>query len=99
MPRIGTTVQKDKDASKVYAIQWSDFLAGRTITTSAWAIAGPDAALTYDTDSIVGTSCQARLSGGTAGQTYVVNNRITLSGSPTQTEERAFSVSVVDGIF
>lgn len=94
MPAIGKTVVKDKDAQKVYAIEWKDFLSGLTIANSVWTVAGPDSALTSDNPSIDGTQTKLRLAGGTAGSKYTVSNRITLSGNPQQIEERSFYIRV-----
>jgi hypothetical protein len=96
MPAIGSTVRKDKDAAKVYAIEWADYLEGKTITDAVWTIRDSDTALVFDSPSIVGTKTQARVLGGTVGRQYIVSCRITMSGTPAQIEEESFSVLVVE---
>lgn len=96
MPPIGKTVQKDKDAQKVYAIEWTDYLAGAGIDNSQWTITGPDSALTFDNAAVDGTKTSVRLLGGTLGEKYTVSNRITLTGAPSQVEERSFYIKVAD---
>ncbi len=91
------TFAKDPDASLLYVVDWTSWLpSGRTISTSAWTIAGPDAALTKDNETIVSGSMktQIRLLGGTEGREYTITNRIVTDGSPTQTADQSFSVAI-----
>jgi hypothetical protein len=92
------TMTKDPDAVLVYTWDWSAWLVGAaTITTSTFAIdSNPDNALTLDQDAIVSgsTSTRVRISGGTAGKTYVVRNRVVTNESPTQTDDRSVRIRV-----
>ena len=80
--------EKDPDAEKDYAIDWSErLLAGETITDSAWAVESDTedpALLVIEVDAphdptVVDGVCTCWLSGGTAGIKYKVTNRITTS--------------------
>lgn len=70
-----TTFKKDPDATLDYSIDWSAWLDSDVITASAWTLP-PDIteakASTY-TDSVA----TVWLSGGVAGASYEVSNRIT----------------------
>jgi len=74
---------KDPDAIKDYSVDWSAMLAeSETITDSSWAPSDP--ALIVESasphaPSILGGVCSCWLSGGVAGTTYTVTNRITTS--------------------
>lgn len=98
MPLIGSQIEKDPIADLPYEIDWSRWLAGGTLLTSSWTVAGDDSALTVDTPTIVSgtgsTITQCWLHGGTPGKTYRVTNRITASGTPTPKDDRSFFVVV-----
>jgi hypothetical protein len=83
------TFLKDPHAVLDYTIDWTHWLAGDTIATSEW-ILPVDLTLTAHTKTI--TSTTAWLSGGTAGESYTVTNRITTGGG--RTEDRSFTVRV-----
>lgn len=94
---------KDPSAVLDYRFDWaaltngtgeSDWLAsGETISTSTVTAAS---GLTVDSSSIVSSSTAviAWLSGGTAGQSYTVTNRVVTSGG--RTDERTITVKVTD---
>lgn len=66
-----------KDPSDVldYAVDWSRWLTdGDTVTASTWDV---PAGLTKGADSHASGKATVWLSGGTAGQQYVVTNHIT----------------------
>ena len=93
----GDLITKDPAASKIYQFDWTDYLTDlgvETIATSTFTITGPDSALTKDNESIVTGSykTQLRLIGGTLGKTYVIANKIVTTATPTNTDERSFSV-------
>lgn len=87
---------KDPDAVLDYAIDFSAWLvAGDSISTATWAIdVAPDADLAIDSSSIVGGVPTVWLSGGTAGETYVVRCRIVTSDS--RTDDRSIVVQMRD---
>ena len=87
-----TTFIKDPDAVLDYSIEWSKWLAGDQIQTSAWSVSDP--ALEAADDSNTATRTTVWLSGGVAGQSYTVTNRITTSGG--RTDDRSFVVQVED---
>lgn len=75
---------KDPDAVLDYAIDWTDWLASRgsdTISASAWIV--PDG-ITKDSDEFTDTVATIWLSGGTAGETYSLTNRVTTAGGRVQ---------------
>jgi hypothetical protein len=92
------TMTKDPDAVLVYTWDWSAWLVGAaTIATSTFAIdSAPDAALTLDQATIItgDTSTRVRISGGTAGKTYTVRNRVVTNEVPTQTDDRSVYIRV-----
>jgi len=83
------TFTKDPNAVLDYAIDWTRWLAGDQITTSEWLL---PAGLTKIADTKTASSTTVWLSGGTAGQSYIVTNRITTSGG--RTEDRSFTIRV-----
>ena len=84
------TFTKDPDAVLDYSIEWSKWLAGDQIQTSAWSVSDP--ALETADDSNTETRATVWLSGGMAGQSYTVTNRITTNGG--RTDERSFAIQV-----
>jgi hypothetical protein len=87
-----TTFIKDPDAVLDYSVDWSKWLAGDQIATSAWSVSDP--ALEAGVDSNTPTRTTVWLSGGVACQAYTVTNRITTSGG--RTDERSFVIQVQD---
>jgi hypothetical protein len=99
-----TQLTKDPDAVLNYGFDWADggandgattdtgWLQSDTITGSAWAVSGPDAALVVDSDTNDDTSTAATLSGGTAGRTYTVTNHITTASG--NEDDRSLSIRV-----
>ena len=81
---------KDPQAEKDYAVDWSAMLQdGETINASLWT---PDAGIVTADESINGGVCTVWLSGGTAGTTYNIVNRITTSRG--MIDERTVQVKV-----
>ena len=87
-----TTFLKDPDAVLDYSVDWSKWLAGDQIGTSAWSVS--DLALEATDESNTTTRTTVWLSGGTVGQSYTVTNCITTSGG--RTDERSFITQVQD---
>lgn len=80
---------KDPAAVLDYQIDWSDWLDDDTISTSTWTV---PAGITEESSSNTTTTSTIWLSGGTAGQTYtLVNKIITASG---RTDERSITINV-----
>lgn len=75
-----------------YSIEWSKWLAGDQIQTSTRSVSDP--AIEASNSSNAASRATASLSGGTAGQSYTVTNRITSSGA--RTDERSFIIQLQD---
>ncbi len=71
-----------KDPNEVldYVRDWSALLDTDTISSSTWT---PDVGITKDSSSNTTTTATVWLSGGTAGTTYGVLNRIVTAGGRT----------------
>ena len=87
-----TTFIKDPDAVLDYSVDWSKWLAGDQIEMSAWFVSDP--ALEATGDSNTTTRATIWLTGGVAGQSYTVTNRILTSGG--RTDDRSFTIQVQD---
>ena len=85
-----TTFIKDPDAVLDYSVDWSKWLVGDQIETSAWFVNDPS--LQPADDSNTTTRATIWLAGGEGGQLYTVTNRITTSGG--RTDERSFVIQV-----
>ena len=83
------TFTKDPNAVLDYTIDWTRWLASDQIATSEWLV---PAGLTKMADSKTASSATVWLSGGTAGQSYTVTNRITTAAG--RTEDRSFIAKV-----
>jgi len=86
------TYLKDPDAKLDFGFNWSDWLAtGETISTSEWDV---ETGITEDSDSKTTIKTSVWLSGGTAGTTYEITNKVVTSQS--RTDERTLSIRVVE---
>lgn len=86
------TFIKDPNASLQYGVSWASWLAaGEQITTSTWIV---PAGITGGTQSNTTTAATIRLSGGTAGQSYAITNRI--STNQGNTDDRTITIVVRD---
>jgi len=83
------TFTKDPNAVLDYSLDWTRWLDGDAIATSEWIV--PDD-LVRVTDSRTTKIATIWLSGGLAGQSYTITNRITTTGG--RTEDRSFAVKV-----
>lgn len=80
---------KDPSAVLDYAFDWSAWLGGDTITShTVTASSG----ITVVSSSATTTAVTAWLSGGTAGQAYMVTNRIETAAG--RTDERSIMIRV-----
>ena len=78
---------KDPDAILDYAFNWALWLGTDVISTSTWIL---DTGLTKVSDTNTSTLATVWISGGTAGATYNITNRITTAGG--RTEDRSPSL-------
>jgi hypothetical protein len=79
---------KDPNDVLDYEVNWSQWLpTGDTIATSEWFV--PDG-ITQDSESNTNTTTTIWLSGGTAGQSYALTNRITT----TQGRQRDRTITI-----
>tara|TARA_R100000951_G_scaffold105619_1_gene99536 strand:+ start:661 stop:1005 length:345 start_codon:yes stop_codon:yes gene_type:complete len=97
----GAVISKDPEANLVYGVDWSDYLnAGdnlasatatiQTITGDASPLAHPTAASTDV--SISSTQVNIRLNGGTVGNQYTVDCKITTNNGDT--DSRRFRIII-----
>ena len=80
---------KDPDAVLDYVIDWSAWLGVDTISTSTWTVA---AGITKVVDTKTTTTATIWLSGGTAGTSYTVADKIVTAGG--RTDERTLTIVV-----
>lgn len=96
----GTTKYKDTEDNAFYEADWTlRCVGGTTVSTSVWTIVDPTGiapTLVTSNPSILAGDLitQVFLSAGTAGTRYKVENKVTLSGTPTQTLERSFFLRI-----
>ncbi len=93
----GALLDKDPQAELPYVMDWTLWLgASAEIDTSEWFVAG-DATLLIDDDEIVtgNLTTQVFLSGGTVGKFVTVTNRITTDETPARTDDRSFTLRIV----
>ena len=82
---------KDPSAVLDYAFDWSAWLGDDTITSHTVTAAS---GVTVASSTATTTAVTAWVSGGTAGQTYTVTNRIVTTGG--RTDERTITLQVID---
>lgn len=82
---------KDPDAELDYRLDWSEWLASDTISTSTWSA---DTGITVTTSTNTTTTATVWLAGGTLGQAYTVTNRVVTAGG--RTDERSFLVVITE---
>lgn len=71
---------KDPDEVKDYSIDWLKLLGTDTIIASNWIV---PSGLTKDSDSFSDSATIIWTSGGSAGESYSLTNRITTAGGRT----------------
>lgn len=78
MPIIVGTLVKDPDETRMFKMDWSAQLDVHRIATSSWTV---PAGLTLVANGIVdgNTKSYMIVSGGTADQSYIVTNTITIT--------------------
>lgn len=72
---------KDPDSVLDYSIDWSQWLGSDTIVSSSWSVTS---GIAVDSNTNGTTSTTIWVSGGTAGTTYSLQNRIITSGGRTK---------------
>ncbi len=98
----GGLALKDPADILVYRFDWGTLNLddGVAIVTSVFTITlisgGSATPLTKDGESIVGGNrmTQLRLTGGTLGARYRIDNKITTNEIPAQTKERSFKLKI-----
>ncbi len=83
--------KKDPDEVLDYSLDWTTWLDGDTIATSTWTV---PSGITKDSDSTTTTATTIWVSGGTAGESYVLLNRIVTDGG--RTKDQTVLLDVVD---
>ena len=84
------TFIKDPDAVLDYKNDWSAWLDDDTIAASTWTALSDE--ITIDSDSFDDTTTTAWISGGVAGQSYIITNHITTASG--REDDRSFKVTV-----
>lgn len=80
---------KDPSAKKDYGFDWTDWLAGDTISASSWTVS---TGITNYATSNTDTAATVWLTGGTHGQDYLVTNQITTAGG--RIEQKSLKIQV-----
>jgi len=83
------TFYKDPDAVLDYTIDWETWLGSDTISTSTWTV---PSGITKNTDTNTTTTTTIWLSGGTAGISYDLLDRIVTAAG--RTEDRTIAIIV-----
>lgn len=81
---------KDPDAVVDFAVDWTAWLAGDTISSSTWTVPN---GITQASASNTPTKATIWLSGGAAQASYAVTNRIVTAGGRTQDQTILVAVS------
>lgn len=84
--------EKDPNATGSYLFDWTAWLAGDTISVSAWAPLPSDLTVTSSSNTTLTTMIV--LSGGTPGRTYRMRNRITTAAGLI--EDQTAELIIVD---
>ena len=87
----GYYIIKDPDADLDYSLNWSDWLAGDSISNAIWTV---DTGLTKHNEAISGSIATVWLSGGVLGVTYWVSCRVVTGNLIPRTEDRSFRVVI-----
>jgi hypothetical protein len=77
---LSWTPPKDPDEVKDYGVDWALLLDTDTISTSTWTV---PAGITKNSDSNTDTTTTVWVSGGTAGDSYLLQNRVVTAGGRT----------------
>lgn len=87
------SAQKEQDPQAIldYVIDWTAWLNGDTIATSAWTMHQD---LTPSNASNTTTTATVFITGGTSGKTYKVKNRITTANG--RADDETFDLIIRD---
>lgn len=91
---IRSTIKKHPTASKLYGIDWTDFVGANAVNAHTWSFEGPDNTLTVAGQSFTATSTTVLIGGGTLGAIYKVFCQVGINGSPGQVEVQHFFVEI-----
>lgn len=84
------TFRKDPHANLDYGFDWEDYLeSGETLNASVWTV---PSGLIEGSKQLGSISTKIWISGGTAGETYTVANKITTTDG--RIDERSFDIVV-----
>lgn len=86
--------EKHPNEARSYFIDWQRELRARTIISAHASIDGGDGQLEVDLVTVQDAVVRVRLTGGTAGHTYNIEQAVTLSDGDTLVEE--FLVYILD---
>ena len=96
--RVGVFIEKDPFAVLDYSLDWTNWMPSSntisSITVTAETISGDSAALTIDSSTNTSYIVTARISGGTAGNIYNVEYKITTNQGLK--DSRNFRIKVVE---
>jgi hypothetical protein len=83
----------DKDPDEVldYSVDWTNRLAGDTISTSAWSLVTASG-IVLGAASNTTTKTTTFLSAGTEGATAIIRNRVTTAGGRTMDETISINI-------
>lgn len=79
MARIPYWPDKDPNDTVAYSVDWSTRLGATTIATSEFSL--ESGSCTLGSDANTTTTASVSVSGGTQGETCVIQNRVTTSAS------------------
>lgn len=84
---------KDPDATLDYGVDWTKWLGVDNIASSEWSV---PTGITLVADELTAKTATVWLSGGTAGQSYRITNRVVTSSVPARVDERSMTIRVVE---
>lgn len=94
MSQLATLEPKDPNDAVDYRVDWSSWLRdGEVIVTSSWLSPVP-AGLTIDSETNTNTAAIVWVSGGIAGQSYSLTNRITTNNVPSRQRDKTIIITV-----
>ena len=85
--------EHDPDEVLDYSVDWTGRIEDDPIATSDWTIT-PSGTLVKDSDTFADAITTIWLSGGTAGASYILRNRITTEGN--RTLDQSITIRVLD---
>lgn len=89
MPTLDDIQTKVPSDILIFTFNWTTWLAGNTISTSAWAV---ESGITIDAETNTTTKAAVTLSGGTDGVTYTITDTIVASNG--EKKSKHFQIKV-----